>query len=199
MGRFIPHPDEVPVELTLLKPECISRQQLHTISLGGIACNYHRAWRHGTALQVRMPSVNADICYPGYVAWCLRRKKAIWWASRLPMSRRCSVREWVSKCVRSSATAACTTPTMTCKKFRRWPCNGSSNTPTSSPTTACARLLRSQRWTKAPLPIVEQALYALRFRSPTRLNLLCSAARGSLAAGTRDLTSKRWLIYRSTT
>ncbi|MDX9679818.1 PilZ domain-containing protein [Pseudomonas zeae] len=75
MGRFIPHPDEVPVELTLLKPECISRQQLHTISLGGIACNYHRAWRHGTALQVRMPSLHADICYPGYVAWCLRRKK----------------------------------------------------------------------------------------------------------------------------
>ncbi|WP_434709944.1 PilZ domain-containing protein [Pseudomonas sp. R1-1] len=75
MGRFIPHPDEVPVELTLLKPECISRQQLHTISLGGIACNYHRAWRHGTALQVRMPSVNAELCYPGYVAWCLRRKK----------------------------------------------------------------------------------------------------------------------------
>ena len=75
MGRFIPHPDEVPVELTLLKPECISRQQLHTISLGGIACNYHRAWRHGTALQVRMPTLNADICYPGYVAWCLRRKK----------------------------------------------------------------------------------------------------------------------------
>jgi len=75
MGRFIPHPDEVPVELTLLKPECISRRQLHTISLGGIACNYHRAWRHGTALQVRMPSVNAELCYPGYVAWCLRRKK----------------------------------------------------------------------------------------------------------------------------
>ncbi|MHA3737457.1 PilZ domain-containing protein [Pseudomonas sp. Eth.TT006] len=75
MGRFIPHPDEVPVELTLLKPECMSRQQLHTISLGGIACNYHRAWRHGTALQVRMPTLNADICYPGYVAWCLRRKK----------------------------------------------------------------------------------------------------------------------------
>ena len=75
MGRFIPHPDDVPVELTLLKPECISRQQLHTISLGGIACNYHRAWRHGTALQVRMPTLNADFAYPGYVAWCLRRKK----------------------------------------------------------------------------------------------------------------------------
>ncbi|CEL30547.1 MULTISPECIES: PilZ domain-containing protein [Pseudomonas] len=75
MGRFIPHPDEVPVELTLLTPECISRQQLHTISLGGIACNYHRAWRHGTALQVRLPTLNADMCFPGYVAWCLRRKK----------------------------------------------------------------------------------------------------------------------------
>ena len=22
-----------------------------------------------------MPTLNADICYPGYVAWCLRRKR----------------------------------------------------------------------------------------------------------------------------
>jgi hypothetical protein len=75
MGRFIPHPDDVPVELKLLKPECISRRQLHTISLGGMACNYHRAWRHGTALEVRMPTVNPDMRYLGYVAWCLRRKR----------------------------------------------------------------------------------------------------------------------------
>ena len=74
MGRFIPHPDEVPVELTLLKPECISRQQLHTISVGGMACNYHRAWRKGTALEVRMPTLSEQVCYLGYVAWCLRRK-----------------------------------------------------------------------------------------------------------------------------
>ncbi|VVN17120.1 hypothetical protein PS862_01058 [Pseudomonas fluorescens] len=74
MGRFLPHTDDVPVELTLLTPECISRQQLHTISLGGMACNYHRAWRHGTALQVRMPTVNPDLRCLGYVAWCLRRK-----------------------------------------------------------------------------------------------------------------------------
>lgn len=49
------------------------------------------------------------------------------------------------------------------------------------------------------LPIVEPRCNALRFRSPLRSIMLCSAARGSLAAGTRDLTSKRWLIYRSTT
>jgi hypothetical protein len=75
MGRFIPHPDEVPVELTLLSTECISRQQLHTTSLGGMACNYHRAWRHGTALEVRMPTLNPDMRFLGYVAWCLRRKR----------------------------------------------------------------------------------------------------------------------------
>ncbi|MFW0756687.1 PilZ domain-containing protein [Pseudomonas sp. H11T01] len=75
MRRFLPHPDDVPVELTLRKRECISRQQLHTISLGGMACNYHRAWRRGTALEVRMPSLGENACYLGYVAWCLRRKK----------------------------------------------------------------------------------------------------------------------------
>ncbi|MCK9800202.1 PilZ domain-containing protein [Pseudomonas sp. MAFF 302030] len=74
MGRFLPHPDDVPVELTLRKHSCISRQRLHTISLGGMACNYHRAWRRGTALEVRMPSLGEHICYHGYVAWCLRRK-----------------------------------------------------------------------------------------------------------------------------
>ncbi|MDZ5434367.1 PilZ domain-containing protein [Pseudomonas fluorescens] len=74
MGRFIPHPDDVPVELTLFKPECISRHQMHTSSLGGMACNYHRAWRYGTALEVRMPTLNPDLRILGYVAWCLRRK-----------------------------------------------------------------------------------------------------------------------------
>ena len=74
MGRFIPHPDDVPVELTLRKHECLSRQELHTISLGGVACNYHRAWRKGTALEVRMPTLSEQVCYLGYVAWCLRRK-----------------------------------------------------------------------------------------------------------------------------
>ncbi len=36
-------------------------------------------------------------------------------------------------------------------------------------------------------PIVEPGLYALRFGFPAVLILLCSATRGSLAAGTRDL------------
>ncbi|MCO7612309.1 PilZ domain-containing protein [Pseudomonas chlororaphis] len=75
MGRFLPHPDDVPVELTLRKYACISRQRLHTISLGGMACNYHRAWRYGTALEVHMPSLGENARYNGYVAWCLKRKR----------------------------------------------------------------------------------------------------------------------------
>ncbi len=39
-----------------------------------MACNYHRAWRYGTALEVRMPTLNPDLRILGYVAWCLRRK-----------------------------------------------------------------------------------------------------------------------------
>jgi len=74
MGRFIPLPDDVPVELTLRKQSCISRQRLHTISLGGVACNSHRAWRRGTALEVRMPTLGANACFLGYVSWYLRRK-----------------------------------------------------------------------------------------------------------------------------
>ena len=75
MGRFLPHPDDVPVELTLRKHACISRQRLHTISLGGMACNYHRAWRRGTALEVYMPTLGDNARYNGYVAWCLKRKR----------------------------------------------------------------------------------------------------------------------------
>lgn len=74
MRRFLPHPDDVPVELTLRKHECISCQRLHTISLGGVACNYHRAWRRGTELEVRMPTLGENARYLGYVAWCLKRK-----------------------------------------------------------------------------------------------------------------------------
>ncbi|AMS16854.1 MULTISPECIES: pilus assembly protein PilZ [Pseudomonas] len=74
MGRFIPHPDDVPVEMTLREHACISRQRLHTISLGGMACNYHRAWRCGTALEICIPTLGENARYNGYVAWCLRRK-----------------------------------------------------------------------------------------------------------------------------
>lgn len=74
MGRFLPHPSDIPVELTLRDSPDISRHRLHTISLGGVACNYPRAWRHGTALNMRLPTVGPDACYPGFVAWCLKRK-----------------------------------------------------------------------------------------------------------------------------
>lgn len=74
MGRFLPHPDDVSVELTQRPYPGITRQRLHTIGLGGVACNYPRAWRQGTAIEIHIPSLGSAARYPGYVAWC--RKNA---------------------------------------------------------------------------------------------------------------------------
>ncbi|WP_248796948.1 PilZ domain-containing protein [Pseudomonas sp. MWU13-2105] len=74
MVRFLPHPDDIPVTLTLLEHSCISRHRLDSISLGGVSCLSARGWRKGSALQMRIPSLGEAACYPGYVAWCLKRK-----------------------------------------------------------------------------------------------------------------------------
>ncbi|MEB0207016.1 PilZ domain-containing protein [Pseudomonas sp. CCC3.1] len=70
MGRFLPHPDDVPVEITPRKQPALSRQKLHSISLGGVACNSDRGWRRGAAVDMHMPSLGETAHYPGYIAWC---------------------------------------------------------------------------------------------------------------------------------
>ena len=70
MGRFLPHPDDIPVEITLRKQPALSRQKLHSISLGGVSCNSDRGWRRGTAVDMSMPTLGENARYPGYIAWC---------------------------------------------------------------------------------------------------------------------------------
>ena len=70
MGRFLPHPDDVPVQITPRKHPALSRQKLNTISLGGVACNSDRGWRRGTAVDMYMPTLGETAHYPGYIAWC---------------------------------------------------------------------------------------------------------------------------------
>ena len=61
MGRFLPHPDDIPVEITLRKQPSLSRQKLHSISLAGVSCNSDRAWRRGTAVYMYMPTLGEKI------------------------------------------------------------------------------------------------------------------------------------------
>ena len=70
MGRFLPHPDDVPVEITPREQPSLSRQKLHSISLGGVSCNSDRGWRRGTAVDMCMPTLGETARYPGYIAWC---------------------------------------------------------------------------------------------------------------------------------
>ncbi|MDF9617623.1 PilZ domain-containing protein [Pseudomonas entomophila] len=70
MCVYLPHPDDIPVELALRPSSSLFRRHLHTQGLGGIACNQPRAYRRGTAVEVLMPSLGLDARYPGYVAWC---------------------------------------------------------------------------------------------------------------------------------
>ncbi|MDD0973880.1 PilZ domain-containing protein [Pseudomonas fontis] len=74
MRGFLPHPDDVPVELTLRPSPSLFRQRLHTISLGGVACNHPRAYRRGMAVEMVIPSLGEQARYPGYVAWCQRQQ-----------------------------------------------------------------------------------------------------------------------------
>ena len=75
MGRFLPHPDDIPVEITLRKQPSLSRQKLHSISLAGVSCNSDRAWRRGTAVYMYMPTLGENARYPGYIAWCEKHLK----------------------------------------------------------------------------------------------------------------------------
>jgi hypothetical protein len=73
MGRFLPHPFNIPVELNLRHQPSISRQRLHTISLGGVECNYPRAFRNGMAIELYMPTLGNNARYNGYVAGCRKQ------------------------------------------------------------------------------------------------------------------------------
>ncbi|WP_277960978.1 PilZ domain-containing protein [Pseudomonas sp. RIT-To-2] len=74
MGRFLPHPVDVPVELRLCHRPYLSARRLHRVSLGGVACRHHRRYPVGTAIELNMPTLGNGTQYPGYVAWC--RKEA---------------------------------------------------------------------------------------------------------------------------
>ena len=73
MGRFLPHPDDIPVEIKPRKQPALSRHKLHSISLAGVSCNSDRGWRRGTAVELSMPTLGENARYPGYIAWCEKR------------------------------------------------------------------------------------------------------------------------------
>ncbi|TDF84771.1 PilZ domain-containing protein [Pseudomonas sp. H9] len=75
MRGYLPHPDDIPVELALRPSPSLFRQRLHTISLGGIACNHPRAYRRGMAVEMIIPSLGESARYPGYIAWCQKQQQ----------------------------------------------------------------------------------------------------------------------------
>jgi hypothetical protein len=74
MRKFLRHPSDMPVQLVLRKQACIPRQRLNNISLGGVACNSSRGFRRGTSVELRIPLLGDQACYPGVVAWCRRQE-----------------------------------------------------------------------------------------------------------------------------
>ena len=73
MGRFLPHPDDIPAVITFREHPDLPRHTLHSISLGGISCNSDRSWKPGSAVDIAMPTLGQDARYPGYIAWCEKR------------------------------------------------------------------------------------------------------------------------------
>ena len=74
MRHFLRHPSDMPVELVLRKQAFVPKQRLNNISLGGVACNSGRAFRRGTAIELRIPLFGEQARYPGLVAWCRKRE-----------------------------------------------------------------------------------------------------------------------------
>ena len=70
MRHLLRHPSDMPVELVLRKQAFVPKQRLNNISLGGVACNSGRAFRRGTAIELRIPLFGEQARYPGLVAWC---------------------------------------------------------------------------------------------------------------------------------
>ncbi|PTS83441.1 pilus assembly protein PilZ [Pseudomonas sp. HMWF032] len=75
MRHFLRHPSDMPVELVLRKQAFVPRQRLNNISLGGVACNSSRAFRRGTAVELRIPLFGEHARYPGLVAWCRKQEE----------------------------------------------------------------------------------------------------------------------------
>ncbi|HSC84104.1 MAG TPA: PilZ domain-containing protein [Pseudomonas sp.] len=73
MRRFLRHPSDMPVELVQRKHAFLPRQRLNNISLGGVACNSQKGFRKGTAVELRIPLLGDQACYPGVVAWCRKQ------------------------------------------------------------------------------------------------------------------------------
>ena len=73
MRHFLRHPSDMPVELVVRKQACLPKPRLNNISLGGVACNSNRAFRRGTAIEMRIPMFGEQARYPGLVAWCRKQ------------------------------------------------------------------------------------------------------------------------------
>ena len=75
MRHFLRHPSDMPVELIVRKKAPVPKQRLNNISLGGVACNSKRAFRRGTAVELRIPVFGEYARYPGVVAWCRKQEE----------------------------------------------------------------------------------------------------------------------------
>jgi hypothetical protein len=75
MRHFLRHPSDMPVELVPRRQACVPKQRLNNISLGGVACNSSRAFRRGTAIELRIPLFGEQARYPGLVAWCRKQEE----------------------------------------------------------------------------------------------------------------------------
>lgn len=73
MRHFLRHPSDMPVELVVRKQAFVPKDRLNNISLGGVACNSNRAFRRGTAIELRIPVFGEHARYPGLVAWCRKQ------------------------------------------------------------------------------------------------------------------------------
>lgn len=69
--RFIRHPSDIPIEFSLdgeLEPS--EHGRAHDVSLGGLAFESEQCPRHGSVIEIRIPTVTPPFETRGEVVWC---------------------------------------------------------------------------------------------------------------------------------
>src|SRR5687768_11549206 len=72
MRRFIRHPVDIPIEVTVDTQPAAQRTACD-LSVGGIAIESERQFVAGTIVQVGIPFVDPPFCSRARVAWCVPR------------------------------------------------------------------------------------------------------------------------------
>jgi PilZ domain len=74
MRRYIRHPADIPIEVSVGDPSARAARQTRNVSLGGLAFRSEGGLEPGTLVEIRIPFVQPPFETRARVAWCHARE-----------------------------------------------------------------------------------------------------------------------------